>query len=257
VARPKNIPQEIDTLFFRGVTPLWMPPKDPAIDERYHGAVMSLAEWIGESWHNESSSFFKMRSILINSCEKWNKYDWESDEAWINERRLNARHRPTLARAAEGFRQALTKAPFNANKRELGLYFLNELCAEPTKGLTNVQGIAAVERAVERFAAHSSILDRGSARFGPIEYSQLPKQLPHRKVAVALSLADTITIWRRDGLQNGTIHYPHSPNISKITPWKAIAEFASANLEDMDDSIDANSVQTLVMNLAKKVSLVH
>jgi hypothetical protein len=258
MARPKNIPKEISTQYFQGVTPLWMLPGEDSIPKKYNDAVMSLAEWCGPEWHvNGSSNFLLMRNVLIKSCGAWSQYDWESDEARIDQRRNDAKHRPTLARAAKGLKQALSKAPFNRKKRQLALSFLYELRAEAPESTTIAEGIAAVERVIERFADQCSRPDHAAARFGPIEYSRLPKTLPRREVAIALSLAGKVTLMRRDGLQAGSKIRGGPPNISDNLPWKAIAEFASANCEDANDIVDASSVQTLVMSLSKKISRVY
>jgi hypothetical protein len=258
MARPRNIQKKVETDFFQNVTPLWVRPDSQPVADRYNDAVDALAEWIGPDWpSNEKSNFFLMRHTLVRSCESWKSHNWDADAAWIAERRTDARHIGELDRTFEKFAAALNKAPFRHKKRMLGLAFLAEFLPEQDVKMTNAEGIAAVDRAVEWFRGSLKGRDRAYARYGAIEYSTIPRQLPRREVAVALSLADQITFWRRDGFSEGTLHCPHRPSISKNLPWKAIALFVSANCEAAEDILDSATIQTLVTSLAQKVALVH
>ncbi len=256
--RPKKIDKVTDTHFFNDVTPLWVSPGRPPVEVRYHDAISALVEWIGPDWvDNDKTWFFPMRSILVKSCESWAVHDWQSDFEWIEERKADIKHLPELDRAFENFLLVLNKAPFRHKKRLLGLTFLAELDSNSTSGLSNKDGIAAVDRAVEWFSGNLKIKDRAYARYGAIEYDGIPPQLPRREVAIALSLADQITWMRRDGLSEGTLNCPHKPSISKNLPWKVIALFASANSTDGDNELSTSNVQTLVKSLARKVVLVN
>lgn len=257
MGRSKKIPTSVDTEFFRKVTPLWVAPRQDPIDQKYHAGVKSLVEWIGPNWPtNEVSNFFPMRTRLILSCEKWRLHDWDADEAWIDERRTDERSRPTLAKAFSNLQKALKLAPFKRKKKMLGLAFLAELYPDLPAGLSNAEGVAGVERAVERFAQNVNVPDRAYATYGCIKYQGIPVSIPRKEVALALSLADQITFWRRDGMQVGTMFLPHKPSLSKNLPWKAIAEFASANCADANQMLDSTNVQTLVTSLRRNVALI-
>lgn len=255
MARPRRVQKTTNSQYFQDVTPLWVGPGRKPIEFCYKNAVDALVDWVGSDWiNNDKSNFFLMRQVLIKSCDSWLAHDWQSDALWIEERRTDAKYLSGLDRAFSKFSWALQKAPFRSKKKMLGLAFLAELQAKPTSVLTSEEGIAAVERAIERFGENLKGKDRGYARYGAIEYAGIPSQLPRQEVAIALSLADQITFWRRDGLSEGTLVCPHKPCLSKNLPWKAIALFASAKRNsDLDDS----TIQTLVTSLARKIVLVH
>jgi hypothetical protein len=197
-----------------------------------------------------------MRQCLIGSCESWAAHDWQSDVDWIGRRRLNAKHLPELESTFTKFLAAIEKAPFRNEKKMLGVAFSAEFWSELPSAMTNQEAIEAVERALEWYSQRLKIKDRGYARYGAITYAGIPRQLPRKEVAIALSLADRITFMRRDGFSEGTLSCPHKPKISKNLPWKAIALFASANCIDAENEVDASNVQTLVTSLAKKVAFV-
>jgi hypothetical protein len=255
MARPRKIEKATETRYFQDVTPLWVPPGQKPIEYRYCDAIDALVEWVGSEWVNiEASNFFPMRAILVKSCESWVTHDWQSDVSWIEERKVDAKQLPDLNRAFSKFAIALGKAPFRHKKKMLSLALLSEMQAESATGMTNQKAIGSVERAIEWFGQYLTIKDRAYARYGAIEYASIPKQLPQREIAIALSLADQITFWRRDGLSEGTLHCPHKPTLSKNLPWKAIALFASANC---GEPLDTATIQTRVTSLARKVALVH
>jgi hypothetical protein len=257
MARPRNIQKKVDTTYFKNVTPLWVGPGRPSVADRYDHAVDALVEWVGPDWpNNETSNFFPMRQCLIQSCESWAEHDWQSDADWIEQRRLNAKHLPELESAFMKFLGAMEKAPFRNEKKMLGVAFSTEFWSELPGDMTNKEAIDAVERALKWYGQRLKINDRGYARYGAITYADLPRQLPRKEVAIALSLADRITFMRRDGFSEGTLSCPHKPKISKNLPWKAIALFASANCIDAENELDASNVQTLVTSLAKKVEFV-
>jgi hypothetical protein len=255
MARPRKIEKATETKYFQDVTPLWVPPGQKPIEDRYCDAIDALVEWVGSEWvSTEDSNFFLLRAILIKSCESWVTHDWQSDVSRIEERRADAKQLPELNRTFSKFAAALRKGPFRRKKKMLGLSFLAEFYPESTSGLTNEEGIAAVERVVDWFSKYLTVKDGAYARYGAIEYAGVPNQLPRREVAIALSLADQITFWRRDGLSEGTLHCPHMPSLSKNLPWKAIALFASANC---CEPLDATTIQGRVTSLVRKVALVH
>lgn len=191
------------------------------------------------------------------SCESWAIHDWHSDTNRIERRRANAKCHPELERTFAKFSSALSKASFRDTKKMLGLAFLSELGFEQRSEMTNREGIEAVERAIDWFGQYLKYKDHAYSRYGAIEYAGIPRQLPRREVAIALSLADRITFLRRDGLSEGTLCCPHKPSLSKNLPWKAIALFASANCANRDSELTTSNVQTLVTSLARKVVLVH
>ena len=254
MARRRSIDETTSTKYFTSVTPIWVPPNAAPIDLRYHNAVCELAKWAGPNWvDNEDTFFFPLRQKLIRICERWRDHDWRPDVHWIGERREDSARLAELNKAFERFAVTLKKAPFRHTKRSLGIAFLAELCPDASVTMTNEEGIGAVDRALERFGHNLKIKDQARAQFGPIEYPSLPPQLPEREIAVALSLATSNTIWRRDGLAEGNHISPHRPAISKNMPWKAIALFAWANSANSDYQIDTKDIQKRVTSLARKV----
>ena len=256
--RRKAIPVSINTQYFNDVTPLWRPPDQAPIPKRYRDGVLALAEWAGPKWaDNDQTDFFLIRTVVIASCEAWLSYDWDSDEAWIAERRADAKLLPNLEKSTSELLRLLGSGRFRALKKNLVRALLVELGIDVPRTLTNAEAIVALERSTERFAEWTKIGDKGHARYGAIEYQVLPDRLPRRETAVALSLADRITFFRKDGYSSGTLSTPHLPNISPNLPWKAISLFASANLTDPDMEIGPSNVQTLVTNLSENVARVH
>lgn len=258
MARPKKILKLASTPYFQNFPPLWVPPGQPAIDVLYHDAVDALVDWIGPNWaDNNETAFFPIRHYLIKSCKSWAAHDWLSDASWIEKRRTNAKNLPELDRTFTKFLAALGKAPFMTEKKMLAIGFSDEFGSKLPNEMTNKEAIDAVDRALKWYSQRLKVKDRGYARFGAIEYAGVPKQLPRKEVAIALSLADQITFWRRDGLSEGTNCCPHKPSLSRNLPWKAIAFFASANSVHHDSELTASNVQTLVASLARKVAFVH
>jgi hypothetical protein len=254
MARRRRIDEVTSTAYFDDVTPLWVPPNVSPIDTRYHSAILELAKWAGPNGvSNEETFFFPLRQKLIRICERWRDHDWSHDVRWIDERREDSNSLAGLDHAFGKFVCASRKAPYRQQKRALGIAFLAELCPDSRVELYHEQGIAAVERALDRFTQTLKVTDHARAQFGPIEYPQIPRQLPEREIAIALSLASSITIWRRDGLAKGNHISPHKPAISKNTPWKTIALFAWANSTNADYQIDIKDTQKRVTSLAKKV----
>jgi hypothetical protein len=257
MSRPKNISKVTETPYFQSVTPLWVAPGRPNVESRYHDAVNALVDWIGDGWiNNATTNFFPMRQCLILSCESWAAHDWQSDADWIERRRLNAKHLPELESTFTKFLAAMEKASFRNEKKMLGVAFSKEFWSEPPSEMTNQEAIDAVERALEWYGQRLKIKDRGCAHYGAVIYAGIPRQLPRKEVAIALSLADRITFMRQDGLSEGTLSCPHKPKISKNLPWKAIALFASANCIDAENEVDTSNLQTLVTSLAQKVAFV-
>lgn len=254
MARRRSVLEVTSTAYFEGITALWVPPNVAPINTRYHSAILELAKWAGPNWvSNEETFFFPLRQKLIRICERWRDHDWSHDVRWIDERREDSNSLGGLDHAFGKFVSALKKAPFRQNKRALGIAFLSELCPDAHIELNHEQGINAVERALGRFYQNLKVKDHARAQFGPIEYPRIPRQLPEREIAIALSLASSITIWRRDGLAEGNHISPHKPAISKNMPWKAIALFAWANSANADYQIDTKDIQKRVTSLARKV----
>jgi hypothetical protein len=258
MARPKSFSKRRDTDFFKDVTELWVQPSEPQIPKQYHAAVNSLVEWAGPDWiSNHDSNFFTIRTFLIKSCEVWAVYDWDADARWIAERKQDAKHIEQLDLAHRKFAIALNKAPFRHQRRALGLSFLREFCPDWETEMTNAEGWAAVNQAIAGFAQNLRIRDRAFARYGAIEYAALPKQLPSKEVAIALSLADQISSYYPSGSSRRRVDCPRKPNLTTNLPWKAIEEFAIANSTADDLIIGASSIQTRVASLAKRVDRVY
>lgn len=252
--RLRAIPDKIDTKYFEGVTPLWVPPDRQPIPEKYHPAVRSLAEWAGPEWpENESSGFFLMRTILLNSCVFWEEYDWIRNQKRWRDRRANDKNRASLKSAAIKFQGALSAAPFNSER----LSWFRSITLNPeisiSEKMTNASAIEAIDQGIRMFVDHVSNASKVPFLFGPLEYPRPPRTLPSKFVAIALYLADLVSIWRRDGLEEGSIDYPHKPRITKRLPWKAIAQFACPPGSDPDDSLNPNNVQSLVTSASKRI----
>jgi hypothetical protein len=244
-------------LFLENVTAIWVPPGSQPLDASYYNACLELQKWAGPNWvNNQETFFFPIRRKLIKICEKWRSHDWKSDVNLIKEKREDAKHLPGLGRSFSLFSLALKKAPFKLRKWDLGLAFLAELCPDADIVLTNEQGIAAVERAVDQFRQHLKIRSPTMTQYGPIEYSSLPRQLPEREIAIALCLASCISVWRRDGLAEGSHIAWQKPVITRNLPWKSIALFAWANPAKGEQQLEAEAIQKRVTSLAKKVMLV-
>jgi hypothetical protein len=257
VPRRRAIPQSIETKFFSNVTPLWVPPGQPPIPERYRDGVFALAEWAGPGWPDgDRTDFFLIRSVIINSCESWKFHDWQGDEASIRERRKEAKSLPELHKAVSILAKKFSEEKFHLQKKMLANIFLFDFNIEPQRNITNSEAFSAIEKVFNQFAEHLEINDQWSASYGPVEYDILPKKLPRREVAIALCLADRITFFRKDGYSKGSLCTPHKPNLSPNLPWKAIASFASANLDDAEGALDPCNVQTLVTNLMARVASV-
>jgi hypothetical protein len=257
VARRAKVGAVTSTQFFSDVTPLWVGPGKLPIEKCYHEAVQDLAIWAGPNWsNNEQTFFFPIRHGVIKACERWNTHDWKSDVAGIAERREDAKRLGELERSFARFARTLGKAPFRQQKRMLGLIFLAELCPDEAIGLPLTARLSDVDKAVERFHEELKIRRNYGAQYGPVEYAGLPKQLPQREIAIALSLAVFITVWRRDGLAMGNHLAWQQPVLSKDLPWKSIANFAWANSANPTSSCDSKDVQKRVTSLAKKAALV-
>jgi hypothetical protein len=255
--RRQKIPQSIDSQYFTDVTPLWVAPGREPIPDKYHDAVQLLAEWAGPSWSdNEQTDFFLIRTVVVQSCDSWAAYDWGADEQRISELRSDSRRHATLVKAAENIANLLGQPGFRSIKRRFLRSFLLDIGGDIRVGLTNGEAVAAVERSFQRLAEGAKIQSWPRVRYGAIEYESLPGRLPQREVAVALSLADRITFFRKDGHSAGSLGTPHPPNISPKLPWRAIAYFASANAS-ADRQLDESSIQKQVTSLARSVESVH
>ncbi len=257
MARPKKIPGAISTKHFSNVTPLWVAPSRTAIPKIYHDAVMSLARWVGPQWsNNEETEFFMMRDLCIKMCERWTSDDWRADTDLFKIACKDTKQRPSFTNSVSNLLKTFKTTKLIMEKRIFIVSLMSELAVEMQPDVTNEKAIGAVEHALAFTAKHSKRATDRPVRFGPLEYSSIPIRLPMPSSAIALALADLITLWRRDGSQAGSLFSPHPPKLSVNLPWKAIAEFASANSVP-GEAIDANAAQTLVRNLARKVAWVH
>ena len=258
MARRKTIPVEIDTQYFSGVTPLWVPPGSAEIPEKYREAVLELAKWAGPHWpENGASGFFLIRQVVIASCEAWSIHDWERDRIWIEERKRDLKHLRRASSLAQMLRSLVGSNSFKRLKIRFVTTLLMRLQIELPKRLKNGDCIDAFDQSLDMFADAVDIGDRLPAKYGAIEYITIPKSLPQITVAIALSIADRITFFRKDGHSRGTLLNPHKPNLSPNLPWKAIALFASASADDGNGFAEGQSVQTLVESLTKTVSSVR
>jgi hypothetical protein len=253
--RRASIPSVTDSAFFSDVTPLWVPPGQRPIPALYHEAIRSLAEWVGPSWPTTESHFFKIRHFAIMFCDEWTRHDWEQDIAWINEQKNDAKHIRALQASWQRFSIALGKGQFRRQRLALVQGLLIDTTDEKSPFQTNVEALTALSKGLEKFGNIVKIGIASEYKFGPIEYSSLPRKLPRKEIAIALALADLITYWRNDGYQLGTLCNPHVPCLSKNLPWKAIAKFVSANMHDcFEGGIDECKIQTLVTSLYSSVT---
>lgn len=236
------------------MTPLWVPPGEALIPERFHGASCSLADWAGPTWfNNEASGYFPLRHYLIDICERWHAYPWLADADLIAVRKRDAKHRKALAQAARAFRNAIGRSAFRKAERDLGVSIAAALCPDALIDLAYEEGCNAVASALRAVESDALRPDRFPARFGPLLYGTIPQRLPEREIAVALVLADVVTGFRKDEHRRGNVNFPRAPQLSPNLPWKAIAEFATAFSEDREVSIHPDNVATRVKNLSGKV----
>lgn len=255
--RRRNIPLSVDSPYFNNVTPLWAAPSREPVPEKYHDAVQALAEWAGPAWpDNKQTNFFLIRMVVIQSCDSWAEYNWEADEQWISEIRSDERLRPRLVKATAALANLLDQPGFRNLKRQFLLNLLQDIGSDVPAGLTNDDATKAVEHSFRQLTDGAAIRSWPRVRYGAIEYDSLPTRLPQKEVAIALSLADRITFFRKDGHSAGSLFTPHPPNVSPDLPWRAIAYFASANAS-ADNQLDPSSVQTQVASLARSVETVY
>lgn len=251
MGRRPPIPEAIDSDFFKGVTPLWRPPATAAIPERYHEAVLELAKWAGPDWsQNNETDFFLIRNLTIRSCEAWRTYDWDYDSKVIVHRKDDRKLLKAPKKLSHPLRQIIGGNRLIRFKIHFTRIFLASLGVSLSKGTTNAQTIDAFDEALSYLTGAIEAGDNLSARFGAIEYDAIPAATPKISVAVALCLADQITFFRRDGYQKGTLDNPHKPNLSPDLPWKAIAYFSAAAVDDPDETISEFNVQSRVESLA-------
>ena len=222
MARPRKRPHKVSSKYFDNVDPLWVPPNEPAIDARYHLAVNSLADWAGPDWpDNEKTYFFPIRSYLIRCHQRWLEYDWENDRKLVAESRRGQRYQAHLVDATKRFRDELNRSSYKDAYRKLGISVAAQLTPEAQITLTYQEGIEAVERGTEHFADWIDIPERFLCRFGSVEFDLPPRTLPKIETAIALTLADFVTGFRKDGEQDGSLIFPRKPKLSKNLPWKA------------------------------------
>lgn len=255
--RRKSIPTSINTQFFRDVTPLWVAPGRTPIPQQYHGAVQALAEWAGAEWaDSKQSGFFLVRTVLIDTCVAWKNYNWQADAEKISQRKQEIKNLRRLKDTMIALSESFSAGRVRQLKKQFAIFLMQDIGAQIPKNMTVEEGISAVERTMGRFWGRLRLFDNFPARFGAIEYKSPPVRLPKPVTAIALSLADRLTFFRKDGYSKGTLYTPHSPTLSPELPWKAIAMFASADAVD-DDQLEPEKVQTLVESLARNVERVY
>ncbi len=262
MAKPRNRPAKANTAYFEGVTPLWVRPGEPTIPERYHAACHSLADWVtsllptgsGGSWlDNDLTGFFPLRHYLIGACDRWHAYDWQADRDLIAARKRDAKHGETLAQTARAFRQAIGRSGFRRAERDLGLSIAAALFPDDQINMTYEDGCNAIVKALREFERNAVRPDNYQVRFGPLLYDTMPVRLPKREIAVALVLADLVTVKRKDEHRAGGNIFPRPPLLSPNLPWTAITKFATAYSCDQAE-LDHRTVTTSAKNLHRTVA---
>jgi hypothetical protein len=100
--------------------------------------------------------------------------------------------------------------------------------------------------------------------YGPLEYKSYPRRVSPQ-VAMAIVLADVVTRVRRDlpagpegEERSRTTPWSGGPfRSSSNLPWKAIAEFISADLDDPEDRFTHENIQIRAETAAQKVTAIH
>jgi hypothetical protein len=237
---------------------LWVPPSKPPIPERYHDAVEALADWAGPDWgDNDRTYFFPIRGYLIECYERWLQYDWEADRAAVREWRRGRRFQASLVQAATRFHAELERSSYMDAYRKLGLSIGAELAPDAKNSMSYDEGIAAARRGMDYFVRWIGRPERFLCRFGCVEFEAPPARLPKMEVAIALSLADFVTGFRRDGRQAGALWFPRPPELSKNLPWKAISLIVSNSRDDSENDISPEGTQARVEKLASRVTRIH
>lgn len=258
MVKPRNRPRSVNTAHFSGVTPLWVQPGQAPVSECYHAASMSLADWAGPAWSdNDASGYFPLRHFLVGICERWRSYDWQADADLIATRKRAAKNREALARATRAFRHALGQSAFRTAERDLGVSIVHALSQNPRTAMKYEEGCDAVSTALRALEDDALRPDRAPVRYGPLTYCMMPQRLPEREIAVALVLADLVTGFRKDEHRGGGVQFPRQPQLSPNLPWKAIAEFATANSDDGEAKTHPDNVATRVRNLRRKVAQIR
>ena len=258
MARPRKRPPKVSSRYFADVSPLWVAPGRPPIPERYHEAVESLADWAGPDWaDNEKTYFLPIRSYLLDCHQRWLQYDWEADRSAIAEWRRGRKYQAHLIEATKRFRQELERSSYKEAYRKLGISIGAELTPDAVIDMSRDEGIAAIQRGIEHFAQWVDRPERFLCRFGCVEFEAPPVRLPQVGIAIALSLADFVTGFRKDGLQAGSLWFPRPPQLSRNLPWKAIGQIVANPLDDLEGGVPPESIQTRVENLASKVSRIY
>ncbi|QCI93900.1 hypothetical protein [Novosphingobium sp. EMRT-2] len=269
MAKPRNRPDTVNSAYFADVTPLWVRPAipdvrpaDPPIEERFHAACYSLADWASsqlprksdKDWSADETGFWSLRHYLMGASKRWHAYDWQADKDLIASRKRNEKHRETLAKTTRAFRQSIGRSAFRKAERDLGVSIAAALCPDAKIEMTYGDGCNAIANALREFESQSLRPDCFPVRFGPLLYDKFPARLPGREIAIALVLADFATGFRKDKHRAGGIHFPRAPVLSSKLPWKAIAEFATASSDDPEAAITPENVATGVRNLCGKVA---
>ena len=193
--RPRNRDEVVDTLYFSRVTPTWVPPNASAIPERYQPAINSLADWAGPSWH-ESSDFFWVRDRVVEQCERYVAYDWDVDTKTIEYYKTAPRDHAELFKSFRRFKRLLDLPSFQNAKRILALSVLEEFSPDSEINISYQEGMDATDRALISFGEYLSNDPSPLLKYGPIEFEQIPRSLPKRSLAMALSLSDCISVFR-------------------------------------------------------------
>lgn len=247
MARPRNRPTSVGTDYFDGVTPLWSGPKNEPLPERYASAAEALADWAGAEWpDNEKSGFFPLRHYFVKACESWSQYDWAADEEWIVALQREDDVRPDIAKHARGLRLALKESAKERLAQELAMEMRRALAPLAEIEPSRKKEIQATFRALADFEKTVAKPVVRRVRYGPAYYDEWPKKLPKRETIMAIVLADLFTELRRDNLRHRRNGYRRKPEVTKGTPWKAIAEFVKADFDSDEQRISADYVQSAV-----------
>lgn len=238
------------------------------IDDRYHTAAEELAKWdpselfLTDRWEKDSwvkhpeSIFFKLRTILIDHCEKYKAFDWEENLALYTKRKESVESRKTLKGHVDKLISSLKKTKVDALSHKLSLSIIQELTEGSVKIKNGINGHEETINALNNFKEQIANAQLRSFKFGCIEYGSLPSKICSKEIAIGLLLADTISCRQRNGF-NVPINYPKVPNINIVNglPWLAITEF----LQTIDESklLINNNVRTNIINLKNKVNYLH
>jgi len=268
VAKTKSRQKFVQSLCFGQGAAIWRSPKQVSISPIspiYHEAVETLADWIGPGWdNNKKTGFFPLRDLILKQIETWRQYDWQLDENRISKTRIARRNSKNIISTFDNF-----NANFSDSEQTDALVWLGHSIAGflhpglPRNG-SNEEYAENVKRGLKTFRSNFVSSLENSVRFGPLEYETLPKQLPHRQIAMAILLCDLISS-RRLNINDSGIERSlrtsrwdgNQPRISKNVPWHAIGLFVTADSNASDADIEIANLQHRVKSAIKSVSSIH